>query len=150
MDAFAIADNVILVAGQEVLQNGRPLRVYADPANLAAADLLSEPGVNWLDAGDHLEVVRPEHLRRSAADIDGQALRYRVQPQSVETNGSHTFVQGTLLEPVVAAASERWVARLPGMPEPGALLSEAELSLFVDARNRILLPGSGGAAHGVA
>ena len=142
-DAFALGDTVVLLEQQQVLQSGRPLSVYRDPVNLRAADLFSEPGVNWLGKGVSLEVVRPEHLfvdRNAIAPESGEPLRYVVRVNAVETNGSHTFVQGELRLPVAVKSSPVWVARLTGMPDLSNLIGEdCLLEFFVDSRNRLEL-----------
>ena len=142
-DAFALGDTVVLLDEQQVLQSGSPLSVYRDPVNLRSADLFSEPGVNWLDSGASFEVVRPEHmlLERGALErASGEPLRYVIQVNAVETNGSHTFVQGELRSPLAANSSAVWVARLTGMPDLTPYIrSDGSLEFFVDARNRLEL-----------
>lgn len=100
-DALALADQLVLLDQHEVLQVGRPLDLYRAPASLAAAGLMSDPGVNLLGDG---RAVRPEHL--SLDDCGGMAFDAEVR--AVETSGSETFVHAE-----VQGAS--WVARLPGM-----------------------------------
>lgn len=143
-DAFALGDSVVLLDQQQVLQSGEPLGVYQQPASLAAADLFSEPGVNWLNGDANLEVLRPEHLVLNPQDLAqdcAEPLHYRMQVEAVETNGSHTFVQGVLQSPVVASASALWVAKLTGMPDlTPHLRNSSTLELFADPRNRLELP----------
>jgi len=150
-DAFALADSVVLLDQQQILQVGEPLSVYQNPATLAAADLFSEPGVNWLGNGPSptadLEVVRPEHLvltpEQLAPDC-ADALRYIVHVDAIETNGSHTFVQGALHSSQSAKTptltSELWVAKLIGMPDLAEYIRhDNTLEFFVDPRNRLVL-----------
>jgi len=143
-DAFALGDAVALLDQQQVLQAGEPLSVYQNPSSLAAADLFSEPGVNWLgNSANTLEVVRPEHMvlarEQLAGDCD-DAVRYLVHVGAIETNGSHTFIQGSLNKPAATRASDVWVAKLTGMPDLTAhLRNDNTLEFFVDPRNRLVL-----------
>ncbi len=154
-DAFALGDSVVLLDQQQILQAGEPLAVYQNPSTLAAADLFSEPGVNWVSSstgseanseankGSNLEVVRPEHLvleREQLASDCAAPLRYRVHVDAIETNGSHTFVQGGLLTSKPARTSEVWVAKLAGMPDlTPHLRDDNTLEFFVDPRNQLIL-----------
>lgn len=142
-DAFALGDSVALLDNQQVLQSGSPLSVYRKPVNLRAADLFSEPGVNWLDTGASYEVVRPEHMlleRDTIKSASGEPVSYVIQVNAVETNGSHTFVQGELRSPMASRSSPVWVARLGGMPDlTPHLRSDGALEFFVDSRNRLEL-----------
>jgi glycerol transport system ATP-binding protein len=105
-DAFNLADEVVLLERHRVLQRGAPLDVYERPVSAAAANLMSDPGVNRLSRGERETVVRPEHLRleRPAA----AARRFELDVLGVETNGSETYLHG-----VVDGA--HWVAKLPGL-----------------------------------
>jgi len=146
-DAFALGDSVSLLADQNVLQSGAPVEIYRKPVWVEAAHLMSEPSVNLLpSAADSatVHVVRPEHMKLSAAELGDEAadaLRYQLQVEAVETSGSHTFVQGLL---VGSPESEpRWVARLSGMPDldikklVGDGSSDQRVEFFVDPRNRL-------------
>lgn len=152
-DAFALGDSVALLDQQQVLQTGDPLSVYREPLSLRAADLFSEPGVNWLYSGAHFEVVRPEHMALEPSALStgfGEPLRYVIRVSAIETNGSHTFVQGELRSPMAANTSPVWVARLTGMPDMTPhIRNDGSLECFVDPRDRMQL-GDGGIVHGVA
>lgn len=151
-EAFALGDSVALLDRQQVLQTGPPLSLYQNPVNLAAADLFSEPGVNWLNSGSQYDVVRPEHLvlKRELLPADCiDPLRYLIHVNAVETNGSHTFVQGELRSPMAASCSPVWVAKLSGMPDLTPFVrSDGVLELFADSRDRLELPDE--VSHGVA
>ena len=85
-DAFALADELLLMADYGVLQSGSPLEVYRAPVSLAAADLMSDPRANRLPNGEG--VLRPEHLYleppRNERDSLGEAAE-RAPRSSLES-----------------------------------------------------------------
>lgn len=102
-DAFKLGDEVLLLDAHRVLQGGPPLEVYREPKTLAIADLMSDPGVNVVDANTAL---RPEHLaleRRAATDIE-----FQTELVGLETNGSETFLH-------CQRDARVWVVKLQGM-----------------------------------
>ena len=102
-DAFTLGDQVVLLHNRAKLQSGTPLELYNAPASPAAADLMSDPGVNRLD---DQTLVRPEHLRLAPqADTD---VAFDAEVNSVETSGAETFLHCRVNE-------SDCVARLPGM-----------------------------------
>lgn len=105
-DAFNLADHVVLLDDHRILQSGAPLDVYQHPSTAAAADLMSDPGVNRFRDGTALCVVRPEHL--SLVPEAGQQRAFDLGVLSVETNGSETYLHGTM-------ADDHWVAKLQGL-----------------------------------
>ncbi|MYF49444.1 MAG: ABC transporter ATP-binding protein [Gammaproteobacteria bacterium] len=104
-DAFTLGDEVLLLQDRAKLQSGTPLAVYNAPVSAAAADLMSDPGVNRL--GEQT-LVRPEHLRL-APSADGDAV-FEAEVNSVETSGAETFLH-------CRVGGVDWVARLPGMAD---------------------------------
>ena len=104
-DAFTLGDEVLLLQDRAKLQSGTPLAVYNAPVSAAAADLMSDPGVNRL--GEQI-LVRPEHLRL-APSADGDAV-FEAEVNSVETSGAETFLH-------CRVGGVDWVARLPGMAD---------------------------------
>ncbi|MYK27683.1 MAG: ABC transporter ATP-binding protein, partial [Gammaproteobacteria bacterium] len=104
-DAFTLGDEVLLLQDRAKLQSGTPLAVYNAPVSAAAADLMSDPGVNRL--GEQI-LVRPEHLRL-APSADGDAV-FEAEVNSVETSGAETFLH-------CRVGGADWVARLPGMAD---------------------------------
>lgn len=124
-DAFALADKVALLAAGKLIQFGEPAELYRRPNSLQAADLMSEPGVNYTTTASGLLVVRPEHLSLTRMP-DAQA--FSIQVEAVETNGSHSFVQGALL----AESARRWVAKLVGVPN---ISVGGELQLYAKQNN---------------
>jgi glycerol transport system ATP-binding protein len=105
-DAFALGDEVLLLADGVLLQAGDPRSVYERPASMAAAGLMSDPGVNRLPGLGRWSAVRPEHLRLAAIGSDDRTFTMTVQ--TVETNGSETYLHGTV-------ADQHWVAKVGGL-----------------------------------
>ncbi len=139
-DAFALGDELVLMADHGILQSGSPLDVYAAPRSLAAADLMSDPRVNRLPDG--AGVLRPEHL--SLVRGHESDLEFAVAVIGGETNGSETFLH---CQPDGMAAGEHWVARLEGLVR---VSSGSRTSLFAPRENLMTFPGAGDAeaAHG--
>ena len=127
-EAMALAEHLVLLDAGRLLQRGAPLDVWSKPVSVAAADLLSDPGINAasIDALDaNLELdgmwrqrdgvdgrsrgavlgVRPEHLRLARRDGD---VRITTRVALAETNGSETFLH-------VEAGALNWVAHLDGI-----------------------------------
>jgi glycerol transport system ATP-binding protein len=111
-DAFALGDELLLMADHAVLQSGTPLDVYRAPVSVAAADLMSDPCVNRLP--DASGVLRPEHLSLAAGDSTD--LQFEVEVIGSETNGSETFLH---CRPDGLADQSHWVARLEGLVRVG-------------------------------
>lgn len=105
-DAFNLGDEVLLLDDHRLLQAGPPLAVYEHPASPAAAELMSDPGVNRLGEGAATAIVRPEQLSLRAPAAASRAFQMVVL--SVETNGSETYLHGTV-------GDAHWVARLQGL-----------------------------------
>jgi glycerol transport system ATP-binding protein len=127
-EAMALAEHLVLLDGGRVLQQGAPLDVWRHPSSTAAADLLSDPGVNFarvetrdgtLELDGVLRLprtsrasargatlgIRPEHLRIEARAGD---VRVASRVTLAETNGSDTFLH-------VEAGRLGWVAHLDGI-----------------------------------
>ena len=102
-DAFNLGDEVLLLDNHALVQVGPPLDVYQSPLCSAAADLMSDPGINSFRRDDLLCGVRPEHLEVRPSRADD--VVFSSELLSVETNGSETYVH-CLVE------AERWVARI--------------------------------------
>ena len=107
-DAFALGDELLLMADYGVLQSGSPLDVYRAPVSLPAADLMSDPRVNRLPDGEG--VLRPEHL--TLARVADDDLAFEVDLIGAETNGSETFLH---CRPDGLGVDDHWVARLEGL-----------------------------------
>lgn len=131
-DAFALGDELLLMADHGVLQSGTPLDVYRSPVSVAAADLMSDPRVNRLpDAGG---VLRPEHLSLAAGDSTD--LEFEVEVIGSETNGSETFLH---CRPDGSADEVHWVARLEGLVRLGP---GDRASLYAPRENLMTFSGS--------
>jgi len=105
-DAFNLADEVLLLDQHALLQAGAPVEVYRHPSCLAAADLMSDPGINCWHRDDVLHGVRPEQLSVVAAGPDD--LAFQAELLSLETNGSQTFLH-------CRVDVQHWVARVDGL-----------------------------------
>jgi glycerol transport system ATP-binding protein len=137
-DAFAIGDELVLMADHSVLQSGEPLSVYERPAAPAAADLMCDPRANRLPDGSGL--IRPEHLTLSpGSDAD---LAFPVEVIGAETNGSETFLH---CRPDGSAGDDHWVARFEGLVR---LAPGSRQSLFAPAENVLRFDDSVGAIAG--
>lgn len=132
-DAFNLADEVLLLDQHVLLQAGAPVDVYRRPACSAAADLMSDPGINCWRHDAVLHGVRPEHLRVAAAGPGDFA--FQAELLSVETNGSQTFLH-------CRVEGRHWVARVDGLlagehaPRPGEAVE-----LFATADAVLRFPG---------
>jgi glycerol transport system ATP-binding protein len=129
-EALSLADHLVLLDRGRVLQSGGRQEVWLRPSSPAAADLLSDPGVNFARArrrGDELELdgairasasshflerdreillgIRPEHLRIARRDAD---LCIPGRVSLAETNGSDTFLH-------VEVGKLVWVAHVEGI-----------------------------------
>ena len=120
-DALALADQLILLESHEVLQQGTALELYRSPASFAAADLLSDPGINRLS---ETQFVRPEHVHLSA-DSNGHSSTLR----AVETNGAQSYLHADV---ALDHGTEEWVVKLPGIV---AHQAGEKVSLAVDHRD---------------
>ncbi len=128
-DAFALGDDLVLLAEHCLLQSGTPLALYEAPETPAACDLMSDPRANCLPGST--DRVRPEHLHLEGRPGD---IAFPVRVLGVETNGSETFLHAALADwPADVPADSHWVARLPGLVSLAAgtevTLHAAEASL---------------------
>ncbi len=128
-EALALGDQLVLVAAQGPLQAGDPMHLYRAPASIAAADLLSEPGINRLEDAGVVYAVRPEHVDLEAPDAENRALTMTVQ--DTQTNGSQTYVYGVV-------QGQEWVARLEGLRQ---LQAGEHRTLYVRDADLLALPG---------
>ncbi len=99
-EAFAIADDVLLIDDYSFIQSGSPLEVYSRPVSILAADLMSDPRVNvfrskqTLIEPSQMLAVRPEHLRPAESLSKSDSLIFELRIEHLENAGSETFVQG--------------------------------------------------------
>ena len=115
-DAFTLGDDLLLLEGGNKLQAGAPLCVYQKPNTFAAANLMSDPGINtfaWSTLTDQtfcpakprqpvaylrLGGVRPEHLffvDKSEFNAE-ECIGFDLQVSALETSGDETFVHGVV------------------------------------------------------
>jgi glycerol transport system ATP-binding protein len=125
--AFALGDQVLLLDDGHLLQSGKPVDVYTGPKSLAAADLMSDPGVNTVATTDGLLAVRPEHLTLAAQTPGSASFAATVLER--ETNGSETFIHCRHDD---ASSDQIWVARCAGLCEVHA---GDQLTLYADPAN---------------
>ena len=121
-DAFALGDQVMLLHEQCRVQAGTPLALYREPISLAAAHLMSDPGVNLLpganrDSDKGCLAIRPEHvlLPGEADQTFADAKVFDMQVDSVERSGDETFVHGRVISNDNTTNEQHWVVRRPGM-----------------------------------
>ncbi|MEZ5557515.1 MAG: ABC transporter ATP-binding protein [Pseudomonadales bacterium] len=130
-DAFSLGDEVLLLDRRQPVQHGTPLAVYQHPDSLAAADLMSDPGINRFVEDDIHCAVRPEHLSL-AADPERPQRRFEVAALDVETNGSETYLHADYL-------GHPWIARLVGLAR---VRSGQAVTLYAPADAVLRFPGS--------
>ena len=134
-DAFTLGDDLLLLEEGRKLQAGAPLKVYQTPKTFAAANLMSDPGINtfaWSALSDQAFAqqsqmagdvskrggVRPEHLFfvDKGQFNPEECVGFNLQVAALETSGDETFVHG-----IVQASNHglvdqpTWVVRSPGM-----------------------------------
>ena len=105
-DAFALGDEVLLLAAGRKLQAGSPTDVYRQPSSFAAMELLAEPSVNRFSVNDRNCALRPEHV--AVEPPTDAALEFEMVVSAYETNGDESFIHGRV-------GGEDWVVRSPGM-----------------------------------
>lgn len=106
-DAFALADQVLLLADNRKIQSGTPLDVYSKPNGFEAMELLAEPDINRFEHGGADCALRPEHVR--IGDAEGaEAIAFTMRVTAYETNGDESFIHGQVAE-------HEWVVRCRGM-----------------------------------
>ena len=121
-DAFALGDQVLLLHKQSVLQSGTPLALYRSPKCLAAARLMSDPGVNLLpgpnfNGSEQCSAIRPEHvlLPGEAVQDCADTVSFHMRVDSIERSGDETFLHGRVSKDGELQDEQHWVVRRPGM-----------------------------------
>ena len=107
-DAFALGDQVLLLANGRKVQAGTPMEVYRHPVSLAAMELLAEPCVNRFTRAGKKFALRPEHVGVGKATDADAAIGFDMRVTAYETNGDESFVHGRVDE-------HEWVVRCHGM-----------------------------------
>jgi glycerol transport system ATP-binding protein len=109
-DAFALGDQVLLLANGRKIQSGSPIDVYRQPVSLVAMELLAEPFVNRFTRAGKTCALRPEHVRVGATRDAAAAIGFDMNVTAYETSGDETFIHGRVDE-------HDWVVRSYGMPD---------------------------------
>ena len=113
-EAFAMGNEILLLANQQKLQVGPILDLYQNPISKEAADLFSEPGVNLIPASSgqishaQLTAVRPEHVRIANEISSDEETHFKFTVRATETTGDETILHGKVED-------VDWVIRRPGM-----------------------------------
>ena len=113
-EAFAMGNEILLLANQQKLQAGPILDLYQNPISKQAADLFSEPGVNLIPASSgqiphaQLTAVRPEHVRIANEISSDEETHFKFTVRATETTGDETILHGKVED-------VDWVIRRSGM-----------------------------------
>ncbi len=104
IEAMTMADIIVVMKDGVIMQQGTPLELYDDPANLFVAGFIGSPAMNFMEGkvvGSHLEMASgltfplPEH----AAAYDGQRLVCGVRPEHFVLDEGGIPAKITLVEP---------------------------------------------------
>ena len=113
-EAFAMGNEILLLANQQKLQAGPILDLYQNPISKEAADLFSEPSVNLIPASSgqishaQLTAVRPEHVRIANEISSDEETHFKFTVRATETTGDETILHGKV-------EGVDWVIRRAGM-----------------------------------
>ena len=113
-EAFAMGNEILLLANQQKLQAGPILDLYQNPISKEAADLFSEPSVNLIPASSgqishaQLTAVRPEHVRIANEISSDEETHFKFTVRATETTGDESILHGKVED-------VDWVIRRPGM-----------------------------------
>ena len=107
-DAFALGDQLLLLADGRKIQAGAPIEVYRRPVSLAAMELLAEPCVNQFTQNGKACALRPEHVGVGETPDAATMIGFDMSVTAYETNGDETFIHGRVDE-------NQWVVRCHGM-----------------------------------
>lgn len=119
-DAFALGDQVLLLADGNRIQAGPPIDVYRRPSSFAAMELLAEPCINRFRYDGREAALRPEHARLARAGEPADTVGFDMQVVACETSGDESFIHGRV-------DSRDWVIRCRGMTavRPGTQIALA-------------------------
>ncbi len=152
VEAMTLADRMVVMHEGRIQQVGRPLEIYARPANTFVAGFIGSPPLNLLPVGAAASLglpqpllpsgsevatigLRPEGISLRATDLR-QPLRFRAQLELVEALGAESLLHLRLGE---------WplLARIPGTSAVSAgdtldlAMESADLCFFGHDGNRI-------------
>ena len=132
-EAFAVADELVLLEQGSVLQAGDPMHLMQNPASVVCADLMADPGINQvkgllsdgllkldgIDARSSIFAVRPDHLHLTPLAKDN--VRFNAHTLFSESNGSDTYLHMSLEPqllannmPAIHSSQAVWVAHFQG------------------------------------
>jgi multiple sugar transport system ATP-binding protein len=119
VEAMTMGDRICIMNGGKVVQIGRPLDVYRDPADTFVAGFLGSPPTNLLPArfdGERLAVgaaVLPRVRRNGAAE----QVIFGIRPEDIAIGDAGAHVQAEVLavEPLGAETIVRF--RVPGIAQ---------------------------------
>ena len=109
-DAFALGDQVLLLASGQKVQAGAPIDVYRRPTSFVAMELLAEPCVNRFTRDDKTCALRPEHVGVAEATDADASIHFNMNVTAFETSGDESFIHGRVDD-------YEWVVRCHGMPD---------------------------------
>jgi len=109
-DAFALGDQLLLLADGQKVQTGPPIEVYRQPSSLAAMELLADPCINRFSRAGETCALRPEHVSVEEIADTATAIGFAMSVTAYETSGDETFIHGQVDE-------HDWVVRCYGMPD---------------------------------
>jgi glycerol transport system ATP-binding protein len=107
-DAFALGDQVLLLADGDKVQAGPPIDVYRRPASFVAMELLAEPCINRFRRDGRDAALRPEHISMAAPGATADTVGFDMQVVACETSGDESFIHGRV-------GDQDWVVRCRGM-----------------------------------
>jgi multiple sugar transport system ATP-binding protein len=99
IEAMTLADKIVIINEGEVMQEGRSLEIYNNPANLFVADFIGSPSMNLLEVvlvgeGDNLYVrgngfklLVPENRKNRYAKYKDQKAVFGIRPEHVNESG---------------------------------------------------------------
>ncbi len=113
IEAMTLADRIVVLNKGRIEQQGSPLELYRNPANLFVAGFIGSPSMNVLDAvahrdpsglfailGDYTRVPLPENVRLA----DQQAIKIGIRPEQLGIAGTGVELKGIvrMVEPTGA------------------------------------------------
>ena len=114
IEAMTLADRIVVMNEGVIMQQGSPLEVYNNPANLFVAGFIGSPAMNFLDVkvisendklltvGENFELTVPDKLRERFQSAEGRDLILGIRPEHIydyEIKGS--FPGGERLNSVI-------------------------------------------------
>jgi len=144
-EAFAVADELLLFDGGNILQTGDPIQLMNHPNSLAAADLMADPGINSvratlihgtlsIESGQSslsTYAVRPDHLRLNPVSEDEVCIN--AITLFSENNGSDTYLHMQIpSNKSIPDPAPLWVAHLSGHHD---FITGKNIKLYVSSQD---------------